>query len=98
MTMITTTTPTPTPTPAPASPTIATVTEVHAWFSAETALRDGSSVYRKTGGSTVNVTRTDPVKDSKHSFWRDEKYLGEVISLADGGCVRGIQRVPSING
>jgi hypothetical protein len=92
MTMATTTTTTTT-----ASPTAAVI-EVHAWFSAETALRDGSSVYRKTGGSTVNVTRTDAVKESKGSFWRDEKYLGPVIALEHGGCVHSIRRVPSING
>jgi hypothetical protein len=71
---------------------------IHAWFSFETALRQGSSLYRKpgAGGATVNVTRMDPDKDAKGSFPRDEKYLGEVISQEDGGCVRGIQRVPGI--
>jgi hypothetical protein len=77
--------------------TTAAVTEVHAWFSAETALRGGSCVYRKTDGSTVNVTRTDPVKESKGSFWRDEKYLGAVLALEHGGCVTASRRVPSIN-
>ena len=75
-----------------------TTTLVHAWFSAETALRDGSCVYRKPGGGTVNVTRMDADKESKHSFWRDEKYLGEVISQEDGGCVRAKWRVPGITG
>ena len=69
---------------------------IHAWFSADTALRDGSMVYRKPGGSTVNVTRTDADRDSKGSFYHDEKYLGEVVRLEDGGCVRGRWRVPGI--
>ena len=69
---------------------------IHAWFSAETALRKGSSVYRKLCGGTVNVTRMSLDKASKGSFWLDEKYLGEVIAQEEGGCVRGQQRVPSI--
>ena len=72
------------------------MTTVHAWFSAETALRHGSSIYRKPSGVTVNVTRMDADLASKGSFWHDEKYLGEVISQDDGGCVREQQRVPSI--
>ena len=68
----------------------------HAWFSAETALREGSAVYRKEDGGTVNVTRLNTDKQSKGSFWNDEKYLGEVISQIDGGCVRVTQRVRSI--
>jgi hypothetical protein len=74
------------------------MTILHAWFSADTALRTGSCVYRKPGGTTVNVTRTDPAKDSKGSFWNDEKYLGEVISHEDGGCVRENSRVRGITG
>ena len=74
------------------------MTTVHAWFSAETAIRHGSSVYRKTSGGTVNVTRMNADLASKGSFWHDEKYLGEVISEADGGCVREPRRVPSITG
>ena len=69
---------------------------IHAWFSFETALREGSSLFRKPGGATVNVTRMDSDKDATGSFPHDEKYLGEVIPREDGGCVRGIQRVPSI--
>jgi hypothetical protein len=69
---------------------------VHAWFSAEMALCHGSSIYRKLSGSTVNVTRTSPEKDGKGSFCPDEKYLGEVIRLEDGGCARGNQRVDGI--
>jgi hypothetical protein len=69
---------------------------IHAWFSAETALRDGSSVFRKPGGSTVNVTRTDAERQSKGSFHHDEVYLGEVVRSEDGGCVRQRWRVPGI--
>jgi len=72
------------------------MTTTHAWFSFETALRQGSSLYRKPGGATVNVTRMNPDKDAKGSFPRDEKYLGEVIPENDGGCARGNWRVPSI--
>ena len=72
------------------------MTTTHAWFSFETALREGSSVYLKPGGGTVNVTRMNPDKEAKGSFPRDEKYLGEVVPQQDGGCVRESQRVPSI--
>ena len=72
------------------------MTIIHAWFSFGTALREGSSVFRKPGGATVNVTRTNPDKDAKGSFPRDEKYLGGVIREEEGGCVRGNQRVPGI--
>ena len=72
------------------------MTTTHAWFSFETALRQGSSLYRKPGGATVNVTRMNPDKDAKGSFPRDEKYLGEVVADQDGGCVRGNRRVPGI--
>jgi hypothetical protein len=70
---------------------------IHAWFSPETALRDGSAVYRKPSGSTVNVTRTDGDRQSKGSFRNDEQYLGEVVRFQDGGCVRETWRVPGIS-
>ena len=76
-------------------------TSLHAWFSFETALRKGSSVYRKVdggGGGTVNVTRTSADKDARGGFPHDEKYLGEVIRPEDGGCVRSNRRVPGISG
>ena len=69
---------------------------VHAWFSIETALRHGSSVYLKPDGSTVNVTRVDADKDVKGHHPHDEKYVGQVVSSEDGGCVRGIERVKGI--
>ena len=69
---------------------------IHAWFSAQTALRDGSLVFRKPGGSTVNVTRMDLERQSKGSFYHDEVYLGEVVRAEDGGCVRQRWRVPGI--
>ena len=71
---------------------------IHAWFSAETALRHGSSIYRKLSGATVNVTRMSADMASKGSFWHDEKYVGEVIPQDDGGCVREQHRVPGITG
>jgi len=70
---------------------------VHAWFSAETALRQGSSVFRKPDRSTVNTTRTSPERDGKGSFWQDEKYVGEVIRAEDGGCVTPNTRVAGIS-
>lgn len=72
------------------------MTVVHAWFSVERALRLGSSVYRKSGGSTVNLTRMSLEKDGKGTFPHDEKYVGEVIAQEDGGCVRGNERVHGI--
>jgi hypothetical protein len=74
------------------------MTMIHAWFSFETALRAGSSLYRKPSGATVNVTRMSSDKEGKGSFPHDEKYLGEVITEQDGGCVRGTWRVPGITG
>jgi len=69
---------------------------IHAWFSAQTALRDGSAIYRKPGGSTVNVTRMNTERESKGSFYHDDVYVGEVIRQEDGGCVREVWRVRGI--
>ena len=71
-------------------------TTVHAWFSAQIALRDGSCVYPQPGGATVNVTRMSPEKEGKGAFPHDEKYVGEVVSQEDGGCVGPKFRVPGI--
>jgi hypothetical protein len=71
-------------------------TTVHAWFSSTTALRLGSSVFRKPSGATVNVTRMNADKDGKGSNPDDEKYLGEVIREEDGGCVKPTHRVKGI--
>ena len=71
---------------------------IHAWFSAEEALLRGSSVFRKPGGSTVNVTRMNVDLVSKGSFRADEKYVGPVIQSADGGCVVANHRVNGISG
>jgi hypothetical protein len=67
-----------------------------AWFSAQTALRSGSSVYRKPGGATVNVTRTSDDLQSKGSFYHDDIYVGEIVRREDGGCVGETARVRSI--
>jgi hypothetical protein len=56
------------------------MTTLHAWFSSESALTHGSSIFRKPSGSTVNVTRTDLDRLSKGTHGQDEKYLGEVIT------------------
>jgi hypothetical protein len=74
------------------------VTTIHAWFSAEEALLHGSSVFRKPSGSTVNVTRMNVDQVSKGSYRADEKYVGEVIGSADGGCVVASRRVNGITG
>lgn len=68
----------------------------HAWFSAATALTQGSSVYRKPSGSTVNVTRMNLKKETKGPHGREETYVGEVVGAEDGGCVRGNWRVSGI--
>ena len=72
------------------------MTNVHAWFSQMAALRLGSTVYRKLGGSKVNVTRTSAVKESEGLWKLDEKYLGEVIEEKDGGGVGPRVRVGGI--
>jgi hypothetical protein len=78
---------------------------IHAWFSAATALRVGSAVYRKPvgagaggagGGATVNVTRMSPEFEAKGPFPHDERYVGEVIRAEDGGCVASTSRVDGI--
>ena len=74
------------------------VQTVHAWFSPMAALVGGSSVYRKPGGSTVNVTRTSPENEITGTYRHTEKYVGEVIRIEDGGCVRGNSRVAGITG
>jgi hypothetical protein len=68
----------------------------HAWFSAQTALRDGSAVYRKVAGGTVNVTRTNEDRQSKGSLYSDDVYVGEVVPRTDGGCVAETSRVAGI--
>ena len=74
------------------------MTTMHAWFSFESALTHGSSIFRKPSGSTVNVTRSDLNRRSRGVHGQDEKYLGEVISSEDGGCVRTNHRVDGISG
>ena len=64
---------------------------IHAWFSAESALRTGNMIYRKPDGSQVNVTRLDAQKDKKTPD--SETYVGEVLRTEDGGCVRERRRV-----
>ena len=71
-------------------------TTLHAWFSAQTALRDGSAIFRKPGGSMVNVTRLDADLKSKGSYYLDEIYMGEVLSREDSGCARETQRLRGI--
>ena len=63
-------------------------TTTHAYFSAAWALVHGSAVYRKPSGMTVNVTRTNMVKDGKGKHPWDERYVGEVLCAEDGGCIQ----------
>ena len=72
------------------------MTTVHAWFSIGTALRVGSEVFRKSNGSRVNVTRTAADKDEKGKHDHDERYVGEVVRVEDGGCVSPMTRLPGI--
>jgi len=70
--------------------------KVHAWFSFAAALVDGSAVYRKLSGATVNVTRTSSENEMRGFYRHTEKYVGEVVRSEDGGCVRPVTRVPGI--
>ena len=69
------------------------MTTVHAWFSFAAALTEGSSVFRKASGATVNVTRISAVNEIVGFYRYTEKYVGEVVSPEDGGCVRELSRV-----
>ena len=71
---------------------------IHAWFSAERALRHGSSVYRKPSGASVNVTRVNADNAITGFYRHTEKYVGEVIAAEDGGCVSPNTRVAGIPG
>ena len=73
-----------------------TSTTTHAYFSASWALVHGSAVYRKPSGMTVNVTRTNIDKDGKGRRPWDERYVGEVVGEADGGCVEPVSLVRGI--
>jgi hypothetical protein len=72
------------------------MSKTHAWFSASAALIEGSFVFRKLSGSTVNVTRTNNERQSKGPHRFEETYVGEVVRAEDGGCVQPRSRVQSI--
>ena len=72
------------------------VTTTHAWFSSVFALRLGSTVYRKPDGSTVNVTRTYPLKDARRPAGDEEQYVGEVVTAEGGGVVPAMWRARGI--
>ena len=72
------------------------MTTLHAWFSQMSAIRCGSTVYRKPSGSTVNVTRTSEMKENTGHYRHDEKYVGQVIREEDGGCMGEKVRVRGI--
>jgi hypothetical protein len=71
---------------------------IHAWFSAEIALRDGNWVYRKPDGATVNVTRVDVEAPADRWGRPDEIYVGQVLRAEDGGCISPRIRVRGITG
>jgi hypothetical protein len=85
-----------TPPSATTSAAISALT-THAWFSADRALRHGSSVFVKAGGATVNVTRTSDDRDARGPFPVDENYLGQVVRAEAGGCVESNRRVDGIS-
>jgi hypothetical protein len=59
----------------------------HAYFSATWAAVHGSTVYRRSDGMKVNVTRTHAGKDGRERHPWDERYVGEVIPAEEGRCV-----------
>jgi hypothetical protein len=69
---------------------------MHAFFSHAAALINGSSVFRKESGATVNVTRVSSDKEVDGAFRYTEKYLGRVVGEADGGCVRAVEKADGI--
>jgi len=69
---------------------------MHAFFSHAAALLNGSSIFRKPSGTTVNVTRVSSDREVDGAFRYTEKYLGQVIGEEDGGCVRALERVDGI--
>ena len=69
---------------------------MHAFFSHAAALLNGSSIFRKPSGATVNVTRLS-IDNQIDGFYRHtEKYLGQVVGEEDGGCVRAVEKADGI--
>ena len=67
------------------------------FISAPEALRDTlREQYRMHPHIMHCINHFYPDKDGKGSFRSDEKYLGEVIRLEDGGCVRSNYRVQGV--
>ena len=69
---------------------------MHAFFSHAAALINGSAVFRKQSGSTVNVTRVSTDNEIDGPFRHTEKYLGQVVREEDGGCVRAVEKADGI--
>jgi hypothetical protein len=69
---------------------------MHASFSHAAALINGSSIFRKESGATVNVTRVSIDKEVDGAFRYTEKYLGRMLGEADGGCVRAVEKADGI--
>lgn len=69
---------------------------MHAFFSHAAALINGSSVFRKPSGATVNVTRLSIDHQIDGFFRHTEKYLGQVVGEEDGGCVRAVEKADGI--
>jgi len=69
---------------------------MHAFFSHSAALLNGSAVFRKQSGATVNVTRVSIDNQIDGFFRHTEKYLGQVIGEEDGGCVCALEKADGI--
>src|SRR5688500_6041079 len=69
---------------------------IHAFFSHAAALINGSAVFRKQSGSTVNVTRVSTDIEVSGAFRHTEKYLGQVVREEEGGCVQAVAMADGI--
>jgi len=69
---------------------------IHAWFAADVALREGSWLYQKPDGTTVNVTRVDAKGPTDRWGKPEEIYVGEVLRAEDGGRLTPRTRVVGI--
>jgi len=69
---------------------------MHAFFSHAAALLNGSSIFRKPSGATVNVTRLSIDHQIDGFFRHTEKYLGQVVSEEHGGCLRALEKAYGI--
>ena len=69
---------------------------MHAFFSHAAALLNGSSIFRKPSGATVNVTRVSIDNQVDGFFRHTEKYLGQVVGEEEGGRVGALEKADGI--